>query len=312
MNYLLTGPEEYLKRQFVDRLKKSALSKNGLGTLDCETYYAGESEPSLILNSLNTLPFFSRKRLIVVKNIDKFSANEKKLILCYLGSPRDFSIFVLETSLNERGNKFLEEIARLAKSVRCLRMKDKDIDLWIKKEFASLGKSISPETAGVMRGLAGMDLFFLKNEVEKISLYIGNEKEVKTGHIEAALGKSAQAGAFELIDLILEKRADRLLESLDSLLIKEKPHEILNLLAWQFRNFIKLKEYRKRLSAEDAARILNTNAWLGRRILEKSGRFTLKELKENCGIILKADYSIKRGKMDQRHVLERVLVGLAR
>jgi len=272
MNYLLTGPEEYLKHQFVEKLKKSILNNDKSLALDFDVFRGGEKEFARISDSFNTIPFASKKRLVVIKDIDRLRLKEKKLILKYLKSPLDSTTLVLETSSNNFDSP-LKEISRFTKPVRCARLKDREQDGWIKKEFADRGKKISPALAMLVRELAGDDLFLLKNEIEKIASFIGDENEITERHIETVLGKAAKKGAFDLVNFILENRPDKALYLMDSLLVKERPHQILNLLAWQFRK--------------------NRNS----RALE---------------IILEADFSIKSGKVDARHALERALVTLLR
>ncbi|UCD54762.1 MAG: DNA polymerase III subunit delta [Candidatus Omnitrophota bacterium] len=272
MNYLLTGPEEYLKHQFVEKLKKSILNNDKNLTLDFEIFRGGEKDFTRISDSFNTIPFTSNKRLVVIKDIDRLRLKEKKLILKYLKSPVDSTVLVLESS-SDNFDKPLKEIAGFTKLVRCNRLKDRERDWWIKKEFAGRGKKISPALASLVRELLGDDLFLLKNEIEKIASFLGDENEVTERHIETVLGKVAKKSAFDLVNFILENRPDKALYLVDSLLVKEKPHQILNLLAWQFRK--------------------NRNS----RALE---------------IILEADFFIKSGKIDMRHALERVLVLLCR
>lgn len=272
MNYLLTGQEEYLKHQFVEKLKKSILNNSTDLAFDFDIFRGGEKEFTKILDSFNTLPFISKKRLVAIKDIDKLSTKEKKSVLKYLKSPQDSTILVLETSSNNF-DKFLEETSKFTKPIKCNRLKEKELDLWIKKEFAVHHKKISPALAGFVRELVGDDLFLLKNEIAKIISFLGDSNEVTERHLEAILRKTTHRTAFDLMGFILGKRVEEALSLVDSLLIKEKPQQILNLLAWQFRK--------------------NRNRHA--RALE---------------IILEADFFIKRGKINARHALERALVSL--
>jgi len=285
MNYLLTGEEEYLKEQFVEKIKKSILNNDKNPTLDFDVFRGGEKDLARISTFLNTIPFTSKKRLVIIKDIERMRLKEKKLILKYLKSPRNSTILVLESSSNNPDGP-LKEIFKFTKPVRCARLKERELDSWIKKEFNARGKSVSTAAAGLVREFAGSDLFLLKNEIEKIASFLGDENEVTERHIETVLGKTAHKTAFDLVKFILDDRRDKALSLADSLLVKEKPHQILNLLAWQFRNFMKVKNKPAGLSPEAVSRAFET--------------------------ILEADFSIKSGKIDARHALERVLVLICR
>jgi len=310
MNYLLVGQEEYLKRQFVEKIKKS-ISHDRRGLPDFEVFHAGAAKISEILESCGTLPFASEKKLIIVKNIDKFTQKEKDLILKYLKSPSRSTSLLLESSSDEFNNKFLEKISKFAQPMKCHRLKERELDLWIKKEFASRGKKISPQAACLVRELTGGDMFSLKNEIEKITAFLGNSDEVTPGRVEALCGEGPYKTAFELVDLVLEKRADAVLASVGRLpAAKEKPYRILNLLAWQFRNFIKIKDLPRGASRERVARALGIRWRFVDKTLERSGRFTRKDLEKNLEIILETDFSVKSGKLGERLALEGALLRL--
>lgn len=312
MNYLCTGPEQYLKYQFLEKLKKSLSGKSEGRDLDFEIFTAGEKEfTRIFLDSFNTLPFISNQKLTVVKDVEKLSSRERDLILKLLKSPKDSTTLVFFASGSE-SDKPLREITKATKVIRCDRLKTNDINLWIKKEFDARKKRISPPVVNLVREIAGTDLFRLKNEIEKICSFLGSANVVTREHIEMLLGEPSYETAFQLVDLVLEKKIDKILSFLDGLLTRDKPNQILNLLAWQFRNFLTIKNLPKEVSLDDAARRLGMNRHFAGRLKEKAGRFTQAALKKNLEIILEGDLFMKRGKMDARGSLEYALVGLCK
>jgi len=123
----------------------------------------------------------------------------------------------------------------------------------------------------------------LESEIEKIACFAGENSEIERRHVEKSSGKCAHETVFELIDLILNKKLDKLFLKAADLLQREKPHRILGLLAWQFR----------------AAG-------------EKFRHLTQADLKEKLEIILEGDLFMKRGIMPAAFALERVLVRLCK
>ena len=312
MNYLCVGPEQYLKYQFLEKLKRSLSGKGEGRDLDFEIFTAGEKEFTRIFSdSFNTLPFISNQKLTVVKDIEKLSSKERDLILKMLKSPKDSKVLVLFASGSE-SDKSLREIAKAIKIIKCDRLKTNDINLWIKKEFDARKKRISPPVVNLVREIAGTDLFRLKNEIDKISSFLKDTDVVTQEHVEMLLGEPSQKGAFQLVDLVLEKKIDKILSFLDGLLTREKPHQILNLLAWQFRNFLTIKNLPKGASLDDVARTLGINPYFAGRLKEKAGRLTQADLKNNLEIILEADLFMKSGKMDARGGLEYALITLCK
>lgn len=311
MNYLLAGPEEYLKERFLEKLKKSVLDKNQDQKPDFEVFRASESKISDIFDASNTLPFASKHKIIAIKDIDKFSPKEKDSILKCLKTVPAWATIVLSSSSGGSG-KFAEALSKHAKLIMCERLKANDLNLWIKREFASRKKNISIPLANVIREQVGGDLFLLENEIEKIASFAGADNVITESHVEKLLGGDPYKTAFELVDLVLKKNMKDIFISIDNLLKKEKPHRILSLLAWQFRNFIKVKNIPRGSSLGQASRALGANEYFARKIIEKSRPFTRETLEKNLEIILEGDLFIKRGLMAAEEALERVLANLCR
>ena len=309
MNYLLAGPEEYFKEEFLEKLKGPPKDSTTPGH-DLEVMRAGESKAAKVIDASRTLPFASKTKIIIVKDADKFSSDEKKTIVKYLKSPNNSTTLVLESVLSFYRNDFLKEISKYAKLIKCDRPDDKSADAWIKNRFASYNKKISFELTAVIRERSGNDLLKLKNEIEKITTFACEKNEITEKDIEAVLGKSYYNTAFELVDLIAAKKIDLILESLDGLLTTEKPHQLLNVLAWQFRNFLKIKNLPKIPRTDEAMSILRIGRLSAEKLIKQSRHFEKNDLKKKLETLLETDFFIKQGKLTPLHALERAFVKL--
>ena len=172
MNYLLVGPEKYLKRQFFEKLKKSVLGDGTAGSSpDFGIFAAGTAPVSEILAFLNTMPFTSEKRLALLNNIDEIPPAGEKSIVKYLKSPRESSVLVMETSSPESW-KSAEKIFLPAKIIRCGKLKEREINSWIRKEFAErelcVGEEIPEDLRGTRTCLGAFIDFLEKHDVEPV------------------------------------------------------------------------------------------------------------------------------------------------
>jgi DNA polymerase-3 subunit delta len=308
MNYLLTGPEEYLKSQFLARLKKSVLGERP-GRLDLEVYSAGETQFYGILDSLKTIPFFSGNKIAVIRSVEKFSSKERAALIAYLERPNRTTTLVLESAA-ENASPFLGQLSGLTKQIPCNRPGEREMAAWIQRECARRKKKISQPCAELFAELAGNDLSLVSNEIDKVAAYAGETQQITERHLESVLGRSAQKTAFEIVRLVIDKKCDALLVSLEDILTREKPHGIVTILAWQFRMLLSVKDLPKGFSVEHVARTLGKSAHFVRRVAQQSRHFTTAELGKKLGLILEADLSIKTGRLEARYALESVLVKL--
>ena len=295
MNYLLTGAEEYLKQEFIDKLKNSIFGVGSQSTLDFELLGPGSEDLKNLADKLNTLPFSSKNRLVVIKNTEKISKKTKELILKYLDSPSKSTTLVLESSAKE-ADEFLKAAAGKTRAVRFEPLGSAELGRWIEGELAKLKKKVNPEAMGILKDLAGEGLVFLKNEIAKIASYAGEKGVIDSQDIEMISAGFSRHSVFELLDIVAEKRLDKALLCLDSLLLtNERPYGILASLAWQFRALSGIEKVPYRYAKKTA---------------EQARRFTPEKIKKSLENILEADFLIKSGKLPVRDAMEGLFVKL--
>ena len=64
--YLLYGTEDYLKRQYRDKLKHALVEPDD--TMNFSAYEGKDINPKELIDLSETLPFFKEKRMILVEN----------------------------------------------------------------------------------------------------------------------------------------------------------------------------------------------------------------------------------------------------
>jgi len=307
MNYLLLGSEGYLKAQFLERLTKNA----NIDRTDYQIYRAKETNIGEILSFLSTHPFLSKQKFCVIKNAENFSKTDIDSIIKYLESPAKFSTLILESTVKDVSDLH-KGLKKLVRVIDCRRPRESEIVAWIRKEFALYKKKISPQSARLIKEIKGHDLMRLKNEIKKIVTFVGTSHNITEGDIETVLGEPTYKTAFELAELVLAKQTGEAVFFADRLLMREKPHQILNILAWQFRNFMKVKRLSGSCSLQDIAKVLRIGWGFTKKTVEQAKRMTSADIENKMNILMDADLAIKRGKADPRQALLDTLFILCR
>jgi len=308
MNYLLLGQEEYLKHRFLKKIKDEAFKKD-ITQADLDVFVAGESTIHDILNAFRTFPFLSKRRIIIIKKIEKFSQREKELVLNYLKTPSASTDLILESSSNG-STDFFRELGKYVKTIKCGKLKAAEIVSWIINELSERHKKISPYCANILKEHVGDDLLLLTNEINKLVTFVGAAGEITEQHMSAVLSINSSKTVFDLLDFILERKTDKALALLERLLVRERPHQILNLIAWQFRSLARIKDLDPKLSVYEIARSVRLNRRSAKRASEQSKHFTRTHLADSMKIIMDTDLAIKTGNIRPRYALESVLIRL--
>ncbi len=108
---LLTGSERFLKEEAHTRIK-SAFLDNQSRDFNFNVFYAGSTSAEKVLECACTAPFLGRKRIVLVRQFEEFSASDKRFILAYSKNPHKHTSLILETSETKLRPGSLGEIAQ--------------------------------------------------------------------------------------------------------------------------------------------------------------------------------------------------------
>ena len=101
--YLIYGEEEYLKRQYRDKLKDAITGEDTMNY----SYFEGNSiDVKEIINIGNTLPFFAERRLIVVENSQFFKKANDDLADFIKSIPKYLIIVFIESEVDKRNKVY--------------------------------------------------------------------------------------------------------------------------------------------------------------------------------------------------------------
>ena len=307
--YLFLGEEDFLKEEAIDKLKAAFLCTQ-TKELNYSVFYAKDKNFNLseMLNSLDTLPFLSKKRLVVLKGADSLPASLRPHILSYLRNPKESSIFVIESPSPAIKGDFLLGISKHAQLVYCRKLTDSDINARLVKRANSRGKRILPDAIEAIKENLPRDLRMLYSNIDNIILYIGKRHLITKQDVEALIGVSPSHTAFDLMGSLEKKDARKALRVFSSLKKdRKKETELLGLLAWNARMILRVKELLKIKNKIEMRRDLGLSPRMFDQTMRHASGFKKSEILGLLDEIIKADIEIKTG-MLPRTVMEKLIV----
>ena len=240
--YLFFGPEEHLLRQALS-LMKQKVPAPGTESFNCSEYGAPGLDGAEIVESANTFPMMSPRRLVLVADLDQLSSSGQDALVAYAKSPQQKTVLVLNAGPIEKLAGFAKRIAEHACTVQFGKMKNADLERWASKELARRGFRIASQSLARLVDLAGFDLAVLAGELEKLCLYAGEEKEIKEADILTLVQASRQYNIFELTTAVGKRDRKLALKLLGNLLeTDDLALYIVTMMARHFRQIIVAKE----------------------------------------------------------------------
>lgn len=309
MVYLLFGEDEYLRNEYLKKIKKS------FDTLQLGINYIqiDETNVTQIISDIETPAFGLDKKLIIAKDTGLFkkkNAFSEKLAEYLKENANNLEDVVLVFAEQEvEKNKLFNTIKEVGQA---LEFKEQNMSQLIKKvkSLANAYKvEIKENVAGYFIECVGTNMSDIINEIRKLIEYAGSGGEIKKEDIDSLSIKKSESIIFDLTDNLGKKKIDVALDVLHNLIYAKEP--VQRILVMLYNHFKKL--YIIKLAVEEnrnVAQSLNlkpNQMFLVNKYTAQAKAFNKEELRNLLEELIKIDEYSKSGKIDINIGLESIL-----
>lgn len=222
--YLLYGTEDYLKRQYRDKLKHALVEPDD--TMNFSAYEGKDINPKELIDLSETLPFFKEKRMILVEN-SGFFKNSCDDLAEYMSQVPESTCFVFVEEEVDKRSKLFKAATRAGSAVEFETPKEDMLIRWILGRIQREGKKITQSVMQLFLSKTGSDMENIDKELEKLICYTLDKTEISAADVEAICTGQTENKIFEMIDAISAKNQKKALDLYyDLLALKEAPMRI--------------------------------------------------------------------------------------
>jgi DNA polymerase III subunit delta len=169
--YLLTGTDRPKIGRALRRLR-TRFGDEALEVLSAEVV-SGED----VTAALNSLGLFGAGRLVVVQGVEKWKKTDAEALDGYLADPVQGTVLALVVEEPPKDDALGKLVARRGGEVLAYDVpKPKDPSVWVRGEFTRLGAQATDDAARRLVEIAGDDIGYLEQEVEKLATWAGGEQ----------------------------------------------------------------------------------------------------------------------------------------
>jgi DNA polymerase-3 subunit delta len=292
------GEEGFLVDRALAEVEAEALV-GGDPRLNRQVFEAPNVPPAEVMVAAKTLPFLGGRRLVVVKDVHKWSAPEWKVVLPYLESPNPTTCLVFVADRLDRKLKAGKLIARVARVVDCPRPKERDLFGWAERLSEEAGLRPAPRVLQALVLRVGPDLQLLSQEIEKLRIFAGQGGEVTEEDVEALVGESRGTTVFALCDALGQRDLAGATRALRKLLqFGEPPARLLLMIVRHFRHLWigrEILDTRGISGAKSAASIMGAHPYAAEKAVRQARAWGEPALRRAFELFLRSDVSLKTG-----------------
>ena len=305
--YYLYGSEPYLKRFYLNSLLSAVLPDNR--DTDLHRYEGKGLDVDLFSEELWLCAMGEYKVLLLcdlpnTSPVAEFLADEA----CDIGEDTVVVIYQQTETPDLRTKAFKALKARLEKDGLLVEIKtvdDATLTRWVAQQFRRRGCEIAGEEVAYFLSVEERNMESMLTEIDKIAAYCNGPVTRKA--LETLCVKTVQARAYELNDLLLEKKADAVFAVWNDLrALRTPPHMILGSLFSCFSNLYKLKMLQ---SAPESVRceLTEQKPFLVRKYERYLSKISEKNLELLMDVCAEIDVLSKSSRMDGDLLVVRLL-----
>jgi DNA polymerase III subunit delta len=221
----------------------------------------------------------------------------------YLKDPAPFTVLVFEAEQLDQRMKFSKLLAENAVVVELSLGTESGAPL-VLQMAQDLGASLDERGAEQLLDLVNNDLASAQIELEKLATYTG-KRRITEEDIDTLVISSKRYDVWQLADILAMRKRDRAMVFLDNLLRHgEQPPALVGALAWMYRKLLEAQELPSHSGGWQAARQLNMRGNTAELAIRQSRKISRKQLLDGLLALGEADSRLKKGKIDQRAVME--------
>lgn len=309
--YLLYGEEVYLRNQYANKLKNALVSPDD--TVNVTIYDGAGVSVTELIDQAETMPFFSDRRLLLIKN-SGFFKNSQEELAAYLGNVPDTTyIIFVEDEVDKRG-KLYKAVAKNGAVASFEKQTEETLKRWILEKIKQEKKQIRSSTMDIFLERCGTDMNYIATELEKLFSYTMGKEIIETADVEEICAGQTTNKIFEMITAIAEKKQRKALDLYyDLLTLKEPPMRILFLIARQFNMILQVKELQKLGYSQNAmADKLDIRGFIIKNTIRQASQFSAEEARYALERSVATEHDVKSGKLDDKLAVELIIVEMSR
>ena len=196
--YFLMGEEAYYIDVISDYIESNVLAEDEKG-FNQMVMYGKESSIQDIVSNAKRYPMMAERQVIIVKEAQNLIKTIEQLV-DYAKNPQPTTVLVFNYKYKtlDKRKALYKTLSKAAVVFESKKIYEDKIPSWIQSALRAKQITITPKAALMLTEFLGNDLSKIANELNKLELVVGDQKEVTPEIIEENIGISKDFNNFEL------------------------------------------------------------------------------------------------------------------
>jgi DNA polymerase-3 subunit delta len=256
--YLVLGEERLLVDRAVVALRDAAC-KGGVPGFNEDKFTAGEAQVNAIINAAKMVPMMAPRRFVLVRGLDRWEKKDEgdapaptkkgKVetsplddLAEYAKDPPSTTVMVLVAPKLHGQRRLVTGAKKGGYLVACEPLSREALPRWIENAAREKGHKMSAEVADLLAEIAGPELGYVADAVERLSLFVGPKNPITEDAVATIVTRVRTSSVWELLDVLGRRDAARAMAILaDVFDPRDGGLKLLGAVAWSVRQLVKFE-----------------------------------------------------------------------
>jgi DNA polymerase-3 subunit delta len=224
---LVEGDDATLIAEAVSQMVEDLVG-SGNRELIVEDHREEEFDLASVAECCATAPFLADRRIVIVRDVGRFSSEEAAPLLSYLQHPLPSTVVVLVGGGGTIAPRLVSVVKSIGRVVST-KVTPRDTHEWARGRMRAASVRLDAEAANLVESHLGQDISRLGALLEVLTAAYGEGAQLHASEVEPYLGEAGSVAPWDLTDAIDAGRTEDALESLHRLLDGGERHPLVAL-----------------------------------------------------------------------------------
>jgi len=312
--YLIAGDESFLRDKAIEKIKRD-LSKKTSHLV----FYSNDKEIKEALDACRSMDMLADNLLVIFKGFENISSQDKSILNKYIQNPNPNACLAIEASTRYlKGKPPYDKLPKF-KVIECNRhylwdnpARIRYLNGWINRLVKEKDKAIESQAIESLIAKSGNNLKNISDAIEKLSLYVGEEKVIDLRHVQELIGFDAEYTAYNLIDEIFKKNTKESLRIASKVLSKKEDYfKLIGFISFQLTRIYKAKNLLlNKIPRQEILNQLRIKNWQADKFMRQAETFNTRTVNEAIDLLAQTDLNFKTLPGDYKNNFDTLIVKL--
>lgn len=201
--HLLTGDDESILLTAVGEVVRRVLGDEDR-MLALDEFDGPEYELGAVVDSAQTPPFLTEKRVVLARGVGRFTADDVGVLVAYLADPAPTTELVLVGGGGRMAKALTDAVKKSGGTIvdSSPPSRPKERQGWVEEQAKASGVKLDPQALHLVAGWLGEDAGRLQGILETLVSTYGTGATVRSAQVEPFLGDAGGVAPWDLTDAI--------------------------------------------------------------------------------------------------------------